>query len=470
MNVDFYTFAKRDNSTKQPTKEVANRQYCNAKDPMSIMNPIITLDRTSVYGVPNWNYAYIEDFNRYYFIEDWTYAPGIWIATLSIDVLATWRWAIENENLYCVRTSNEFNMDKKIIDSRCVTTTDKIVETSAVPTPFRVESMSNGTYVIGVSGKNGVSGGVTYYALDCFSMQTLCNLVFDETQYGWSVEELSFALTKSLVDPLQYVVSASWFPFTISEGSVVHSIDFGWWTFTGNNINAYKLRTASMEHISITDLTPMRHPASETIGIWVNSSPYSRMTLMFEPFGMIALDPMDFIRSNSLMIDITVDYVTGEGVLYIGNDPDKAAIDEPIKSVRAQIGVPILLSQTSRDYVGVASNLISSTVQGAIGNAVGFATGVVSAIGSLLPQIETTGAQGSCATYANVFPTLVQEFMPIKDIDVDHIGRPCCKNLSMATVGKGFFFQFEDGDVSIPCTNAELTKIKSYLESGVFYE
>ena len=71
MQVNLYTFSKRENSTKQPTASTATAFTCVLKDASGVLAPTIKLDPTI--GNPrSYNYAYIADFGRYYYVRDWT--------------------------------------------------------------------------------------------------------------------------------------------------------------------------------------------------------------------------------------------------------------------------------------------------------------------------------------------------------------------------------------------------------------
>ena len=86
MNVLFYNHAKRNNSTKLPTEGV--NIPCVLKDECFVTSPVLELKTAER---PTYNYAYIADFGRYYYVNDWTYYRGIWSCNLSVDVLTSWR-------------------------------------------------------------------------------------------------------------------------------------------------------------------------------------------------------------------------------------------------------------------------------------------------------------------------------------------------------------------------------------------
>ena len=73
ITIKFYTFAKRINSTKQPTGAAALSSDCIIKRGSSIINPTIELDIGLATSPAAYNYAYIADWNRYYWVQDWIF-------------------------------------------------------------------------------------------------------------------------------------------------------------------------------------------------------------------------------------------------------------------------------------------------------------------------------------------------------------------------------------------------------------
>lgn len=64
------------------------------KDETSIINPVILIQADNVSG---YNYAYIKEFDRYYFIDDIvSVRTGLWKIKLSVDVLESFQTEIKN--------------------------------------------------------------------------------------------------------------------------------------------------------------------------------------------------------------------------------------------------------------------------------------------------------------------------------------------------------------------------------------
>lgn len=64
------------------------------RDETSIINPVINFEHENLAG---YNYAYIPDFNRYYFISEITSVrTGLWRVSMSVDVLESFKTQIMN--------------------------------------------------------------------------------------------------------------------------------------------------------------------------------------------------------------------------------------------------------------------------------------------------------------------------------------------------------------------------------------
>ena len=72
VTVKFVHTSKARNSTKVPSTDVSTETVCYLKDRTSIIKPTITVQGgTPTFEgktFPDYNYCYIEEFHRYYFI------------------------------------------------------------------------------------------------------------------------------------------------------------------------------------------------------------------------------------------------------------------------------------------------------------------------------------------------------------------------------------------------------------------
>lgn len=83
-----------------------------------IMNPSVMIE-ASADTVCGYNYAYIPEFGRYYFIQNVNaYRTGLSIITMSVDVLYTYKEAILNSNAVVCRSSRTGDAIHELPDDR----------------------------------------------------------------------------------------------------------------------------------------------------------------------------------------------------------------------------------------------------------------------------------------------------------------------------------------------------------------
>lgn len=74
------------------------------RDATNIINPIILVELNEI---SNYNYCYIPNFNRYYFITDITVIrTGLYAISLLVDVLESFKTDIENLSVILLNTQN----------------------------------------------------------------------------------------------------------------------------------------------------------------------------------------------------------------------------------------------------------------------------------------------------------------------------------------------------------------------------
>ena len=114
MNVRLYTYDKKVNSTAHPSTSGGSGYSCTLKDPSSLLNPVILL---KISNPTSKNYAYIEEFGRFYWIRDWVSDHNMWEAHLQVDSLASWKSQIIASSQYVDRAANAPE-DRGIIDGK----------------------------------------------------------------------------------------------------------------------------------------------------------------------------------------------------------------------------------------------------------------------------------------------------------------------------------------------------------------
>lgn len=101
------------NALNKNTEDIANI-YGVLREGSSIIDPVINMSNIDNY-IGNVNYAFIPNFNRYYFVTNIeSVQNNIWKISMHVDVLYTYRHEIENNKAIIER--NEIDYDLKLND------------------------------------------------------------------------------------------------------------------------------------------------------------------------------------------------------------------------------------------------------------------------------------------------------------------------------------------------------------------
>lgn len=497
-NITLYRqFDKRNNSTAHPANPPAGltaRPYeCSGElvEGCDILNPVISFKfapsdmalpeapDSATIRVVQFNYAYIKDFRRCYFVKNWRHEYGMWIAEMRVDVLASHKTSLlmEGNDFYILRSASENNPG--IVDTLYPLVAD--VEVESLPVSLSGMgfwntdgNISNGFYVVGIiNGETNTYGSVSYYVFTPAQLRSLMNKLMGT--FNWlNVSDVSQELTQALFNPFQYIVSCMWFP-TMPGCTTVSNVKYGWWNFS---ISAYRLTEASYCDISAAYFRVEKHPDAEDDGSYLNTAPFRTVTGFFEPWGVfdIAIPP----DADHVYLNVSIDYITGSGILKIWRNASRSASSETVEDVlayrQAQVGVPIQLSQMSTNIIGVAENalnavggsvgdLLSGNIGGAISNAV---SGIVSAAEESVPKLSTKGVNGSFMAF-NLTPRIVTRFRKQTKRNNDLFGSPLCENRNISDLHG--FVQCAKPSVQLAgAMETERAEFNMLLESGIYYE
>lgn len=466
FRVNLYAFSKRYNSTLRPSGN-GFVTTCEAHDPVNIMAPLMKFNLSSVI---DYNYMYVQDWDRYYWIDSWTYDKGIWLATCSIDPLASWRNSIGDMTEYVLRSAYTFDGD--IMDTTYPLQAETEVVQNYLP-DWSVSSGAAGCHVVGIVGANGL---VEYYKID--NLPEFGAYMFGTNPNSTLWDEIIAddpgkqaggypSFMKAQFNPLQYVVSCIWYPFSIpTSGAAVH-VYFGYFD---SGYQAYKINRSSYGLFS--SRIPLHNHPQYTRGRYLNYAPYTRLRLSALPWGEVDLDTTKFSNkpTNHVYLTALLDPVTGSTKLYVMNGDS-----ETILVLVGQIGVTEQLSQVLKDNLATVTgglSAIAGVTQAATGNIIGGIATAVSGIGNAVsaqyPDVSTTGTNGAriavCPT--NIWITITHQL--IVEEDRQNHGRPLCERRKISSLPG--YLVISDPDVAIPATKDEIEAIRQHMTNGFFYE
>lgn len=420
------------------------------------------------------NYCYVEDWKRYYYIDEWVYNAGRWIAHCNIDVLATYRTAIGSSEQYVLRASKDF--DGKIVDSFYPTAQISFVKTHLANT---WQFSDGGFYVVGIIGDSvdstGDANGITYYAFTRAQFAAFRAAVFNSV--AWTnvpLTEISNELAKMLFNPLEYVASCMWYPLSLSATprADVSTIKFGWW-----DIPCACSRLTSTGVILRPSIPLTKHPQAASRGVYLHLAPFTQISLYYPPFGKFDLPPERFADAASVYCKIIVDFTTGIGTLMVDNNTDYQA---NILTTEAKIGVEIPLQQTALNFdtgemafsaaagaFNAGGTYAASTKMPSLtgGLEAAFA-GAVSGILANSTEIQTKGTMGTRAQYQEN-AVLIEKFNSLVDENLLHVGRPLCRIAQLETL-PGYIL-CQNAHIELARTAEECREVERLLNSGVIF-
>lgn len=467
MQATFYQFAKRTNSTKRPS---GGQEFgIDIKAPCNIIDPEIKIATQN--DPTGYNYCYLPTFSRYYWVKNWTYADGLWDASLTVDTLASYRDQIGNSTEYVTRSSAQY--DGTISDGLYPATAEVRSVTSAFQGGFS-ETISGGFFVIGFIAKAANSiGAITYVVMTPGNAKKLsAKLLTDVSYLSIDNAEISDSLTKVLFNPYQYIVSCNYFPFDIAELTahlpLVSNVDVGWWSI---DIPCWILGADNNNLTKSVSVGIPKHPQAASRGGYCNASPYTDYTIFLQPFGVIPLDASKLWGAATLSIQYTVDLFTGDSILRVFTDTNQL-----VHETTAKLGVPIQLSNITFDIPSGSGGLLHTGIAAAFGGIQAalsggsfsdVGNGILNAAQATNADVASKGATGSTIAFDSV-PYMVARFKILVDDNNEDHGRPLCKRVQLSTIPG--YIMVDDPDIALAATAEEIDSVKSYLKNGFFYE
>ena len=478
MVVNMYNFQKKNNSTAQPIATTGTIfSSVQLKESTSVISPILLFNPSSPgmepFSPSKFNYAYLPQFSRYYFINDWKWINGLWECYLTVDVLASYKTGIGTLSEYVTRAASAY--DGSISDTLYPTNTGFYRNRSLFSNRFD----NTGVYVVGIinNSANAVDGAVTYYLMTNAQVGQLKTYLMSETFLSLNglsnLQEMSKDLVKAVFNPFQYIVSCRFFPVAyssaIAHATAVSAIEIGWWQIS--TVSAYRMPAGLYIDLESDAVTVGSHPQAATRGDYLNHAPYTERVLIHPMLGTVSLDSNKITGGQTIKVFFRIDMTTGECEAYVENTTEQITLYRT--SIRACIDVQ--LAQIATDHIAVAQSAVD-TVGSAIGTALsgnllgavtGAGSGILNALAASQPVMQTSGTNGNRTVY-HIAPALYDFYRVLVDEDQAHRGRPLCKVKTINTLSG--YIKCSDAHAELSCFAEERNMIIEFMNNGFYYE
>ena len=474
MKVRFYDFSKRRNSTKQPPSTGYTEKEVYLKESTSIKNPSFVMNATNF----SWNYAYIPDWNRYYFVDDIiSITKDTTQYDLTEDVLATNKSAIGSTVARIAYASTLY--DAEIIDNRINVHTTKQIKGSL---PSQASGFnSTGCYVLTVY-NNALTPASTGFSQSYVMSQD--NIYKVKSWLGESAVMNSLA-NYFLGSPLEAIFGCIWVPFDYSavSGTGVDHVVIGnqsstLWVGTYGNINAKLLAGTGI--VSYTATLPIHLRYND----FRRCQPYTTGSLYLPGIGSVDINLNEWFNEANIYVSYNFEYATGNVSYLIFNSTGmimqtatcNVASQCPLGQVTSDGGRMISAITTSPGKIG--GGAIGGFVSGGIGGAImGAGGGLLKAAGDMVLAFSGRGTSisgSSGSRMSSLIPEITYTEVSCDTEDCDSTsyiaqrGRPVA--VTHAISNHSGFVCCDGASVSIGGESWERDEVNAYLNGGFFYE
>ena len=467
--VNFWAFSKRENSTAIPSGTPANTFSCNIKAESTILSPVLEIGLGMSFNPSDLNYAQIAPFSRYYFVTDWQWSQGLWICTLQVDPLASYRTEIGNTTKLIIRSSH--SSTHSIIDSLYPAMLEE--EEIAQEHNFGFD-IASGDYVLGIVNRQPthVGGMVSFYRLTQSEMDDLRRAMYPTaSDYFEDITQITGDVLRSVIDPWQYIISCKRFPISVPSDNIQSVLYFGQWQSDPSGQDrmvGWRLSSmsswGSLTHDFSLDTQQQQWLARDARQ---RSEPGARMFIVCNPWGAIQLSPADFSDSQTVRLEILPDFITGDALLKIYSV--KGPLQTLIAQRTAKIGIDTTVATTRVNAMGAATSAIGAVGAAFAGTSfIGALSGVANAASQLTPSLVGATAMQEGMRSLEGIARLIVRLPKFPDEDNADLGRPLYRN-SMISALPGYL-KCADGEIAAAAYKEELSSIAEFLTGGFFYE
>lgn len=469
LTATFYSFSKRQNSTKVPANIAGTSFNVVLKNPTSMNAPVFTLNADTF----SFNYC---SFNgAYYFVTDVvSIRNDIWEIHCTKDVLATYRAEILNSQAYVLYDTSA---NTEIVDSRLAINSTPTVDSAQTEIP---QLDGDGVYALCVVGKYSTDTWIIYSTtalLDVADLNadTIINSNLPQ-QHQNSWEQLKanadfigkmFVQLLSSGKATDCIRSCRWLPWSIEGDS-----DPAEHIFLGNyETNVYGRRVET-PNILFTYQVTIPWQCND----WRRLSPYTQVYLYLPFIGIVNIPSATIKDYERLTVEYCVSKLTGElSVIVAGGDSGL----HPIGVYQGNSGTPVPFGTSNITPAARSTGLIQAAggigaiATGGIAAGAAGLLGLMSGMANLMTGTPSTVGTASGGTDAGL-PRYIECITVFHDTNVAPgsvaatIGTPTFAQKTLSSVSG--YVQTHEFSLQADAPDQDLQRVNTYLNGGAFIE
>lgn len=476
MKVRFYQFSKRNKSTKVPAgTDQYHEVECRLKEGTYVTKPTLLLQ---TFSAAAYNYFYIVDWNRYYFISDAMFIEGMYEVSGVEDYLGSHKAAI---GLLSANVLYATGSNKSIVDSRIPVKSTVSIGHNYAAVPSMTITEGSGAVILGISGKGSFGA---YLMQNSSLVSELLDGIDDWTQFitdnweftkqlffgGSAAENLKSAIALPLVIGGPDVSGGSATPLVLGNYPCKDG--------NGVNITGYKITKPILGYGGSINI-PWQ--SSD----WKKVAAYSTIKMYFPFIGIITIPATEVQDESSITYHYAINVTSGDISLEVYATTSKVMI----ATASGNCAMPTAYGST-----GINTSKLTAAAASGLGTL--FTLSAAAASGGISLAAEAAIGAGLAATAGNTIAALggsgfgngglgggssqgldkvvhcfvIQKQLTDTPTNFDPImGKPY---MGVATIGSfnGFVqtdgFQFE----SAAAYSSEKDMINKLMDSGIYYE
>lgn len=470
-----YNFSKRKNSTAAPASAGVDFDV-TLKDRTDILNPVF---RLALASFPAYNYA--QFLGRYYFVTGIeSVTADIWDISCSVDVLATYKSAIQNTSAFVMYDTTT---NTEIADSRLSTKTTRTISSASASFATLGSGLSAVITLIGKESTTTFITGVSNARYILSSIETAVDNALPDINVGdiTDVPEALEVLFNGIMAVGRTIMTTGNAPACVRSAFIVPIDSSSIWgasgdVYLGQFDTGYNWKTIPTTGARVVkDVLTVQIPWQAND--WRRNAPYHEVYLYIPYVGFINMPVADLIGETNISIETSLDVASGDAIFRVYTSSGTIAQYNASLAVPLPVGAsnvtPMQMLNAGASAIGGLVGGVASGVGGNVGGMLhGGLSGITGFFNNMQPLPSCVGANGGGAVYGlenKVYCYTVFHDTNVSPDSVSAImGTPARAVKSLS--GLSGYVQTVGASVAGLMTDSERDAINNLLNGGVYIE